>query len=267
MPIANNEDDDANPFLGAIVKARAWLLARILAAEEQYRHACNHASLARPGELVESIFGRSTEFAKPENIIVFSSGVLAGFALARGFGRRLVIDSVAVRKQMILRGRAVHVSDGDTFKMMPRSRFGAPMLTDPIVVRVAGIDAPETAKFGNPGQPKSEEAKQFVMDRLLDKPVKIQLLSCDQYRRYVCQVWYSSWIPFWWVQLNIQLVSNGLASVYEQSGAEYGVKGEKEHLLKIQDKARSLRRGIWDTNFVETPNKFKERLRRESKSS
>lgn len=36
-------------------------------------------------------------------------------------------------------------------------------------MRLAGVDAPEVAKANAPGMPFSQESKQFVMDKVLNK--------------------------------------------------------------------------------------------------
>jgi endonuclease YncB( thermonuclease family) len=54
-----------------------------------------------------------------------------------------------------------------------------------IHVRLAGIDAPEGAHFGQPGQPYSSEAKGWLHKRIHGKAVTIQLYSRDQYHRAV----------------------------------------------------------------------------------
>ena len=48
-------------------------------------------------------------------------------------------------------------------------------------IRLAGIDSPEGAAFGNPGQPFHAEAKAFLAKLTKDRIVRVRLLRLDQY--------------------------------------------------------------------------------------
>jgi endonuclease YncB( thermonuclease family) len=63
--------------------------------------------------------------------------------------------------------------------------FSGSLGRETIHVRLAGIDAPESGHFGMPAQPFSQEAKQWLSDRLLHRIVTIQPLRRDQYHRLV----------------------------------------------------------------------------------
>ena len=52
-------------------------------------------------------------------------------------------------------------------------------------IRLAGIDCPEGAAFGQPGQPYHAEAKQYLSDLTKGKLVSFTLLRLDQYSRAV----------------------------------------------------------------------------------
>ena len=55
-------------------------------------------------------------------------------------------------------------------------------------IRLAGIDSPEGACFGNPGQPFHIEAKKYLSDLTRDKLVAVRLLRLDQYNRAVISI-------------------------------------------------------------------------------
>ena len=55
-----------------------------------------------------------------------------------------------------------------------------------IHIRLSGIDAPEAAHFGNPAQPFSKEAKEFLTSATLHSFVSCKLLKRDHYGRMVC---------------------------------------------------------------------------------
>ncbi|KAG3126298.1 hypothetical protein PC128_g27243, partial [Phytophthora cactorum] len=67
---------------------------------------------------------------------------------------------------------AVNFSDGDTFRArhLPLFRgagsYDGKLSDHTLQIRLAGIDTPETAKFGNPGQPFGDEAKKWLTSTL-----------------------------------------------------------------------------------------------------
>jgi endonuclease YncB( thermonuclease family) len=52
-------------------------------------------------------------------------------------------------------------------------------------IRLAGIDSPEGAAFGQPGQPFHTEAKKFLSELTRNRTVRVKLLRLDQYNRAV----------------------------------------------------------------------------------
>jgi micrococcal nuclease len=83
----------------------------------------------------------------------------------------------------VLTAEVVRVTDGDTIRVRHTplvdlwgtgqtgtGKNGRQKLTEEtMLIRLAGVDAPETKKPGSPGQPFSEEAKEFVKERLLNR--------------------------------------------------------------------------------------------------
>ncbi|EJK51932.1 hypothetical protein THAOC_28850, partial [Thalassiosira oceanica] len=102
------------------------------------------------------------------------------------------------RERSSIRGRVVRVIDGDTIRVRHTPLYplssGADGCRDrkltecTISVRLYGVDAPETAKFGNPGQPYSQEAKDFVTRSVKDRVVSVKLLGRDRYSRVIGRV-------------------------------------------------------------------------------
>lgn len=52
-------------------------------------------------------------------------------------------------------------------------------------IRIAGVDAPEMAHFGNPAQPHAKESFDWLVKEVTGKVVRCQLLRKDQYNRIV----------------------------------------------------------------------------------
>jgi len=162
-------------------------------------------------------------------------------------------------KKTSIKGVVASVTDGDTFRIRHKTlissgKYEGKLSENTVVIRIAAVDTPETAKFGKEGQPLGEEAKQWVKDQILDKDVSVQLLSRDQYQRVVGMVSYGTW-PFK-KNLSKELLKEGLAVVYRQGGAEYG--GELDQFEKLEQAAKDKKIGVWSGNY-ESPAEFKAR--------
>jgi endonuclease YncB( thermonuclease family) len=151
-----------------------------------------------------------------------------------------------------LRGRAMTVSDGDTLRFyhVPTWFHSSTPPSDTklsdytLAIRVCTIDTPETAKFGKPGQPFGEDAKEALSEMVLSKNIQIQLLTKDQYGRAVAQVRVGGWLPWWYHYADQAMLEAGLAEVYRGSGAVYGQLG-KEAYEAMEAKAQTQKVGMW----------------------
>eukprot|EP00640_Fibrocapsa_japonica_P002745 CAMPEP_0113935894 /NCGR_PEP_ID=MMETSP1339-20121228/2931_1 /TAXON_ID=94617 /ORGANISM="Fibrocapsa japonica" /LENGTH=246 /DNA_ID=CAMNT_0000938185 /DNA_START=175 /DNA_END=915 /DNA_ORIENTATION=+ /assembly_acc=CAM_ASM_000762 len=167
-----------------------------------------------------------------------------------------------VKANKCLTGVVVKVTDGDTIRVRHKSwgssgkwQKGWKLAEHSLAVRIAGVDTPETAKFGSTGQPLGKEAKQFVERQLpLGRKVSVQLLSKDQYERIVAKVSYGTW-PFK-KDLSEELLKKGLAVIYRQTGAEYA--GKLPTYEKLESKAKSKKMGVWQEG-LESPAEYKRR--------
>lgn len=187
------------------------------------------------------------------------------------------IPSLAFREQSIVVGKVMRVSDGDTIRVRHTPLF--PLLgntpdtgrltEETLIIRLAGIDAPETAKGTGKGQPFAEESKRFVIKNVLHQKVQVKLLSRDQYARAVCSISYGpfSSIPFplpsfLKKDLSAELLKEGLAVVYRQKGAQYD--GMYREMEGWEAQAKMKRRGIWSKKGeVELPHQYKARAKME----
>lgn len=97
------------------------------------------------------------------------------------------IPAIYFKEKRSIRSIVDKVSDGDTYKVRhitngKKSRlYNGPIKYHTIIVRVAAVDTPETAKQGNPGQPFAEEAKQFAISKLLGNEVKVRISTSDNW--------------------------------------------------------------------------------------
>lgn len=126
--------------------------------------------------------------------------------------------------------------DGDTVKLGDRR-----------VVRLAGIDAPETGKRGEKGQYYAREARKALEDLCRGIPVTVYPLGADgrdRYGRLVGELRLADG-----TSLNERMLEKGAAFFYPHRDLdpEY-----MERLKKIQDEAIRERRGLW-AGLLESP--------------
>jgi len=99
-----------------------------------------------------------------------------------------------------------------------------------ISVRLYGVDAPETPKFGNEGQPYAQEAKEYISKQVYDKNGSV---TTQKYK----------YIPFIKTDLSQGLAEQGYASLYTGGGSEYN--GNIDELNRKIKRAQTKKRGIW----------------------
>jgi len=168
----------------------------------------------------------------------------------------------------MLRGKVVTVTDGDTLRFLhvptifhsTRIPKGDKMSLVALPIRLNTIDAPETAKFGKPGQAFGIEAKETLHSLTLNKTIRIRLLRKDQFGRAVAEVRTGIW-PFY-RYMDEQMLRYGMAEVYQGGGAVYGSRGKKAY-LGMEETARSNKLGMWSLEERESAADFKARMKAE----
>ncbi|KAG7386535.1 putative endonuclease lcl3 [Phytophthora pseudosyringae] len=200
----------------------------------------------------------------------FALGIGVGLVLPRlrrPFRRFATVEDVPAKlfhEEGKLRATAVNFSDGDTFRArhLPLFRgagsYDGKLSDHTLQIRLAAIDTPETAKFGNPGQPFGDDAKKWLTSTLEGRKLTLTLLHKDQYARAVCMVQYGRW-PFR-RDASEEILKVGLGQVYRQAGAVYG--GKQELYEKLEEKARKKKKGIWSQGKkMESSSDYKARMR------
>jgi endonuclease YncB( thermonuclease family) len=170
--------------------------------------------------------------------------------------RRVCTPQQAIRHST-LRGIALNANDSDNIRFLhiPTLFHLALHAIRPVKnatsstlnIRLAGIDAPECAHWGQSAQPYSQQAKEWLSRRVAGKFVVIQPLKIDQYNRIVAAVWARKWLVFWEC-VSMEMVRAGFATVYTAGGAVYpqGSEGSlKEDLQNAESIARRRRHGMW----------------------
>ncbi|GAA5870510.1 hypothetical protein JCM3774_003693 [Rhodotorula dairenensis] len=197
------------------------------------------------------------------------------------YGRRIRnADSVRsedlLARSKRLRGYVTSVGDADNFRFwhQPTLRPWAKppskksdLKNETLHIRLAGVDAPELAHFGNPAQPYADEALDWLTRQLLGRKVRVELFRKDQYGRIVgmCYVRNFPWLRT--SNVSELMLKAGYATVYEQANAVHA--GRLAEFHRLEDAAKKARRGMWahgDAAERETPAEFKRRMKKEGSS-
>ena len=110
-------------------------------------------------------------------------------------------------------------------------------------VRIAGVDAPERAHWGNPEQPYGNEALEWLRSTLLHRYVRVYPYSRDQYGRMVASVHLRRWLVFR-SDVGYDMLKKGWATVYEaKTGSEFG--GKEEQYRAAEARAKQKKVGMW----------------------
>ncbi len=120
------------------------------------------------------------------------------------------------------------VYDGDSIKVRGYNLI--------FMVRLAGIDAPETGGSSYPGQPFSDKAKNFLEKNINGKKVVLKSYGMGGYNRQLAEVFFNN------KNINLEIVKQGLAEVYKGKPA----KGINIKIYQTaQSNAKKENKGIW----------------------
>ena len=121
-----------------------------------------------------------------------------------------------------LKGEVLSIGDGDTIRVRQDGRA--------ITVRLACIDAPETAQ-----RPYGQQARSYLQQRLpVGREVNLDVKTTDRYGRTVAEVISG-------VNINLALVEDGQAFAYRQ----YLGSCDAKEYLDAETRASRRRTGVW----------------------
>ena len=225
-----------------------------------------------------------SHYTDPRNlapVVLLTSVCIGSYAFYRSYLRRIPQASLIHKKfwrRRSLFGYVTRVGDGDNFRLYhtPGGRLagwgwlpwrqvpteGKKLKDMTVHIRLAGVDAPELAHFGQPEQPLAKEALDWLTKYVLHRRVRAYVYRKDQYDRAVATVYIRKWLLR--RDVGLQMIKRGLATVYEaKSGAEFGAL--EEIYRKAESRAKVKRRGIWagKKQDIETPRKYKTRMEKE----
>ncbi len=139
--------------------------------------------------------------------------------------------------------KVLKIYDGDTIKVKGYNNLI-------IVVRFAGIDAPETRKKNYPGQPYGEKAKKMVENLISDKKVILKTYGTGGYNRILAEIFTKKGI-----NINLELIRKGLAEVYRGRVPE---GFDISPYLEAEAAAKRSNRGIWSLGSqYESPRQWR----------
>ena len=125
--------------------------------------------------------------------------------------------------------RVIRVYDGDTV-LVDRGK-------DRRLVRLLGIDAPETSKSrGQPGQPFSVRARRHLSDRILGRCVELDSYGDDRYGRLLAVIHLEG------ENINLEMIQHGLAEHY---GGRTPEGFDRRPYQDAETAARRSARGMW----------------------
>lgn len=136
-----------------------------------------------------------------------------------------VADAFAGR---VIEGVVRAVYDGDTLLLATREESR-------LKVRLYGIDAPETVKPDQPGQPFGEVARRTLMYKVMGRRVSAEIVEIDRYRRAVAVIRHAG------RDVNRELVAEGLAWAYRR----YLQGPYASEYIAAEERARARRKGLW----------------------
>ncbi len=154
-------------------------------------------------------------------VLITTSVALAGIFITG----RIITDSYDKFKSKV-----IEVIDGDTVK-----------IEDGSLIRLLGIDAPETNHPDLSPQRFGEEAKEYLKKRILNKVCIFEYdknNKFDIYNRILAFVYLDGKL------INAEMIKNGYAYVYLKS------KNKKTNeFLMLEDVARKQKKGLWSLSI------------------
>lgn len=164
-----------------------------------------------------------------------------------------------------LKGTVTRVGDADNFHLFHqpfwyRARPPKKLKGETVHVRLAAVDAPEMAHFGQKAQPYSSEAYDWLKQKLLGRRVIVDVQAKDRFGRVVGLVYLPRWFGLRRECVAHSFLVAGLCTVYGQAGAVYG--GRLAQFERAQLAAQKAGRGMWQQGAAyESPAEYKAKHR------
>ncbi len=126
----------------------------------------------------------------------------------------------------------------------------------PVSIRLIGIDAPEMPKGEHPGQELADESKEALENLILKSWVFLRIYGVDPHNRQIAECFKLSPETNQYVNINLEMVLEGLAEVYRGSGIPKLFSNSHYDLAELR--AKILRKGIWNLENYVSPAIYKQ---------
>lgn len=153
-----------------------------------------------------------------------------------------------IKTDNLFTAQVMYCSDGDTCRLQIKQGTKDHLWLN---VRLAGIDAPETAKKRKkkPAQPFGEKAKAFINESLSKKKIKVRQVDLDHYNRPIVELYLDGKL------FNLSLLENGLAEVYRGKSKRI----DKALYQASEQSAKKAKRGIWSLKDYLSPKDYRKK--------
>lgn len=140
----------------------------------------------------------------------------------------------------------VRVYDGDSLKVRGQGVE--------LMVRLVGIDAPETAGRGRPGQPYGQRSAGYLRELVINEKVRLKSYGMDHYNRQLAELFLDG------DNINLKMVQSGMAERYQGRPAKGLDIGPYR---KAESRAKAQNQGIWQQGdgYI-SPRQWRKRHRR-----
>jgi endonuclease YncB( thermonuclease family) len=142
-------------------------------------------------------------------------------------------------------GKVMQVKDGDTVVIAPTE--GGQFF----ICRLYGIDAPEIAHNGQPGQTHGPESEKDLKKLILGQEVTVEIRDRDKYSREVCVIRKDG------ADINRDMISRGSAWAY----VKYLKSPYASEYIDAEKEARDKRVGLWHQSNPMPPWEFRKQQR------
>ena len=193
---------------------------------------------------IDSAFRREMGFSKSKSVIIDGTPIDAQKYNSLG-GQNLT-------EYVVPEGSNITVEDADTITIrdVNRSRPDLARITgDPgeMRIRLAGIDAPETAHAGRAAQPFAEEAKRIATE-MISKAKDVRIVAQkgnSTYGRQVAMVYADG------VNVNLELLKRGAAAYLPYKSKKAPAIYNEQAFEEAQERAYKSKRGMWRQPFFQ----------------
>lgn len=152
--------------------------------------------------------------------------------------------SIGNKTFRVFEGVVIKITDGDTIRI--RTSEGTV-----VKVRLGLIDAPETSKKRERGQPYGAESSRALSAKVMGKRVRVEMIDVDSYKRLVGIVYVGGRC------VNLEMVREGFAWGYK----DYLSAPYASIYLSAEDEARRSRRGLWRRGNPQPPWEYRKSLK------